>query len=162
MKTIKDALQASSIEQRRRILNNIGIDKDSKNFIVRGEAAQANGEGSEDENNSLIYYKKVLGLYDDDQIENIVKTVGTYSHIVVIVTGNDEREFSITPATICALNDNFNIILGGIILKQEYIMGETKIPVNSLDDIFAMMSNSNIAKEVIIPISKEEFYELFK
>ena len=62
----------------------------------------------------------------------------------------------------CALNDKFNIILGGIILKQEYSMGETKIPVNSLDDIFAMMSNSDRAKEVIIPISKEEFYELFK
>ena len=43
MKTIKDALQASSIEQRRRILNNIGIDKDSKNFIVSGKASQANG-----------------------------------------------------------------------------------------------------------------------
>lgn len=45
MKTIKDALQASSIEQRRRILNNIGIDKDSKNFIVSGKAGQANGGG---------------------------------------------------------------------------------------------------------------------
>lgn len=45
MKTIKDALQASSIEQRRRILNNIDIDKDSKNFIVRGEVGQANGGG---------------------------------------------------------------------------------------------------------------------
>lgn len=46
MKTIKDAIQASSIEQRRRILNNIGIDKDSKNFIVSGKASQANGGGS--------------------------------------------------------------------------------------------------------------------
>lgn len=43
MKTIKDAIQAGSIEQRRRILNNIGIDKDSKNFIVSDKASQASG-----------------------------------------------------------------------------------------------------------------------
>lgn len=53
MKTIKDALQASSIEQRRRILNNIAIDKDSKNFIVRGEAGETNGGSSSE----ARYYK---------------------------------------------------------------------------------------------------------
>lgn len=57
MKTIKDALQASSIEQRRRILNNIDIDKDSKNFIVSGKASQANGGGSEIKHH---YYKLTI------------------------------------------------------------------------------------------------------
>ena len=160
MKTIKDALQSTNVEQRRRILKNIEIDKDSKNFIVSGKVGGTNVGGSEDENNSLIYYKKILGFYDDYQVKTIVRTVGMYSHITVIVDGNNESEFSIAPATMCALNNNFDIIIGGIILKQEYSMGETKIPVNSLDDIFAMINDSR-AKEIIIPISKEEFYELF-
>ena len=43
MKTIKDALQSTNVEQRRRILKNIEIDKDSKNFIVSGKVGGTNG-----------------------------------------------------------------------------------------------------------------------
>ena len=66
MKTIKDALQASSIEQRRRILNNIGIDKDSKNFIVSGKASQGNGGGSS------TGYVKFYRIKDYDAIKEIL------------------------------------------------------------------------------------------
>jgi hypothetical protein len=71
MKTIKDAIQASSIEQRRRILNNLGIDKDSKNFIVKGEAGKAN-EGGSDLNNFEYGYRPVEQYWEiETDVEDI-------------------------------------------------------------------------------------------
>ena len=74
MKTIKDAIQASSIEQRRRILNNLGIDKDSKNFIVSGKASQSNGGGSSDKI-EYFKFKEPNGQVDDELFSRIMSLI---------------------------------------------------------------------------------------
>lgn len=78
MKTIKDAIQASSIEQRRRILNNLGIDKDSKNFIVSGKTSQGNGGGSEIKHH---YYKLTIPTTDPSfsvSFEGLLLATGSF------------------------------------------------------------------------------------
>lgn len=104
MKTIKDAIQASSIEQRRRILNNISIDKDSKNFIVRGEASQANG-GSDLSNIPCYYYKIIKTPNDEIEFNMLLKSTGYFEYVV-----NVDSEGTFQTNTTNAYWDYTNVI----------------------------------------------------
>lgn len=68
MKTIKDILKSDSIEQRRRIANNLAINREDKNALIVNES---NGGGKSKicyyrfDSNSVIEELKSLGYNDD-------------------------------------------------------------------------------------------------
>lgn len=159
MKTIKDAIQASSIEQRRRILNNIGIDKDSKNFIVSGKANQSNGGGGVDDFYPTIYYKFLRN--DIPELKQIAMIGGLVKGVVI-----NTNYKSIAPINIMSL-DTYEIIeafsFNPFITE---IFGAFQ-PLNSMEEFLLISGGNDEDKESInlilnniTRITKEEFYNL--
>lgn len=168
MKTIKDAIQASSIEQRRRILNNLGIDKDSKNFIVSGKANQANG-GDSDSN--MLYYKVESLMEIDEGVGPIVHSM--IDDICYIYPNTSPYEIVYIGSPIFLIEHNnlsfvrgFGIdfskkrVLNGIICHnlEEYIRAFFKGENGSQDELkFIVEQIHNLPT-----ITKEEYFNLVK
>ena len=163
MKTIKDAIQASSIEQRRRILNNLGIDKDSKNFIVSGKASQANGGDSD----KIEYFKFKEPIRDIDEL---------FKYLMSTVAFENEPVKGIVPYGIFGGGMVYNTILGFAFCDYAVNTGTEYIKAESVKQYLIIMSNPDITgipnpDDIpdtiyedfgIIPITKEEYYDLIK
>lgn len=82
MKTIKDILKADSIEQRRRIANNLAISKEDKNALI---VNKSNGGGSSN-NQNLVYYKN--NRFDDKSFMDFHFLVSCVPIIEVVIGDN--------------------------------------------------------------------------
>lgn len=85
MKTIKDILKADSYEQRRRIANNLAINRDDKNALITN---QSEGGGS-DINETIYYYKTKRSQSYNTQDNPVCQLCGDVEFLVTYtVDGN--------------------------------------------------------------------------
>ena len=164
MKTIKDILKADSIEQRRRIANNLAISKEDKNALI---VNQSSGGGGDSDDVNIEYYK-VMGMPTGDEAYNaFLQTIILNS---AFINYNQNRTHWIGAGSIIInLDDAFtyNILAIGFINKKLITVENEEVTttegtLQERADIFASLMGVpkiNI-NDYLEPITEEEFYNI--
>lgn len=163
MKTIKDILKADSIEQRRRIANNLAISREDKNALIANESNGGGGNGA-----NIEYYKLIDPNVINDVIINLVAFSSCFLNCFYGESGSNLHNHSIANNILSGKSYNFKVLaIVFIDIKSIYDTGDG-YPITfegslqeRADYLCEMLGKPKInINDYLEPITEEEFYNI--